>query len=166
MARRAPEAASASVSAKCPAPQAEDGPVSSRAWAVPPLQLWGLAGLLHGQVVGSTFGSGAQHGLLGQAQPAWPPAPLGHCLPEAPHPRQGGPGLVGRLGRRPGALPGAWGASPAALAVLGGCSCSSSQQPGAEVWPRQVLAEGGCGACSGAASLKAFLTLSRRLGGP
>lgn len=39
------------------------------------------------------------------------------------------------------------------------------QQPGAEVWPRHVLAEGGCGACSGAASLKAFLTLARRLGG-
>lgn len=70
-----------------------------------------------------------------------------------------------RLGRRPGALPGAWVASPAALPVLGGCSRSSSQQPGAEVRPRHVLAEGGCGACSGAASLKAW-TLARRPGGP
>lgn len=55
---------------------------------------------------------------------------------------------------------------PAALAVLGGCSCPSSQQPRAEVRPSCVLAEGDCGACSGAASLKACLTPARRLGGP
>lgn len=71
-----------------------------------------------------------------------------------------------RLGRRPGALPGACVAGPAALAMLGGCSCSSSQQPSAEVRPRHVLAEGRCGPCSGAASLKACLTLARCLGGP
>ena len=71
-----------------------------------------------------------------------------------------------RLGRHPGALPGACVAGPAALAMLSGCSCSSSQQTIAEVRPRHVLAEGRCGACSGAASLKACLTLARCLGGP
>lgn len=58
MAGRTPEASAALVPADHPAPQVEDGPVSSRAWAVPPLQLWWPRGCCVGRWRGRVRSTG------------------------------------------------------------------------------------------------------------
>lgn len=97
-------------------------------WAVPPLQLWGLAGLLlHGQVVGSTFWPGAQHvGCWDRPnQPVRQPLSAAACSKlRGPPSRRSGPG--GEAGSPPVSLKQCLGCQPYSPGRAGGCSFSSS----------------------------------------